>query len=1324
MANIEYNIFKTQPEGLSGFRSLSNEDTQLLTSAEVVKTFKPNDNFIELSFFTLDNIILQTIPNYTNYSVVSGDTVDGQEGNTEIGIDVQEDVLSYGYQGQEVKALYNFLDYPYSNSTNPQDFYIESISPDRTEVRLVSVNLGGSNVLDTTNNLIDQFNNQAFSPDIHLYFGNNIFYSIINIDVEEFRDTNAVLLKLYNPLPSAVNVKARVNIVEKVSDSIAFEINTKITPDEPVIPRLRGANFDIEIETQATEPSQYFNYNELFSFPTTNTYRELNSLFNEKGAELGIDYSDFSNFINFSSAEERLRNFKYKLELLNSYQTQLDIIDNPGFTYTGEGSQQSSQYYKNLIEGIINNFDHYERHLFYEKGDTSWPKSNTTRPYDNLPTTNAAALTWYAAELEDAILYDAQNPDLLTNTIASYLKEDTDNRPYELFVHMIAQHFDNIWLYTDSVTKKYDADNKLNRGVSKDLVEDLLKNFGIKLYTSNRSAQDLFKYFTINSYDSTGESVTTITEGEPVSQNNYQKEIYKRIYHNLPLLMKSKGTERGLRALINCFGIPSDTLKIRVYGGQSSEELPFFGGEQPFTGSIDKVRLSNTGSIVEGDTLSQYTSIIKPANYYTQDLHSIEVGFSPTHNINEYILSQSAVLFPNDPIDIDQYIGDPRETQTNRYIGLREYANQIFDGVTRYDLKDFVRLIKFFDNVIFRMVRDFIPARAVADTGIIIKPHLLERNKQVAPVMSWTQPEYSGSIDTTFISGSHGGAYKSVGYGAVSSSKFDGESSTSYKELVVTPSGSKYKSWTRQSSTISPGYTRYDRSQDQAKFDGQLSGSRIQISDGELNRDNPFKQLDYSTVKYNVAFYKDLPVSICIIQPGGNPFIVRPEDGPIWNLSSFFQYCNNTDFNYTLAGTQVDPNQEASYAIDETLLTQYNTFNVVATKNIDPTCTQTTEVAVVRCNMETVTSNVPAFINTNTEYQIQNWFNQNANTDSSIFVNGTLVSTFPYTFTQNNGDEVEITLRDNIDPTCFRSIFVEVNDCTLSAKQFFTLNTFIDLPELGVTQTVLDGWPITKVQQVYENAGNDFLYYEISVPDLFNGTNEETEYKLFIQYTDPATQTPQYTDPLNIIPSPYPGPGINGTVFDGIDGPLTVPSSRTELYNRYYDSLPDSITNSYSNITGLTENYLLSWYVQASQPILTGCIANSVTQAVSDTQQDVLDERVARFYRYVTTGGGQDVLCASGIQNKTVYINPENSSKSAQQIMVQNIKIYNSANPTDPTPADFGYYKSPDFSNTEVYNWDGVSTWTLTYDCANNTGLNQGPNDNFDLDNNPGGPLP
>ena len=37
-------------------------------------------------------------------------------------------------------------------------------------------------------------------------------------------------------------------------------------------------------------------------------------------AEINVDYSRYKNFINFSSAEKRIRNFKYKLDQIESYE--------------------------------------------------------------------------------------------------------------------------------------------------------------------------------------------------------------------------------------------------------------------------------------------------------------------------------------------------------------------------------------------------------------------------------------------------------------------------------------------------------------------------------------------------------------------------------------------------------------------------------------------------------------------------------------------------------------------------------------------------------------------------------------------------------------------------------------------------------------------------------------------------------------------------------------------------------------------------------------------------------------------------------------------
>ena len=152
---------------------------------------------------------------------------------------------------------------------------------------------------------------------------------------------------------------------------------------------------------------------------------------------------------------------------------------------------------------------------------------------------------------------------------------------------------------------------------------------------------------------------------QPMPVDSYQKEVYKRIYHNIPFLTKAKGTDRGLRALINCFGIPSDILKIKQFGGTNIDQRKNLAPEQAVTSSIDKIRLDNTGSLVSGSTLSQKVSIIQPVDKYSDDLHTIEVGFDISDTTNEWISSKITGSF-----DIDNYLGDPRDRHEFNYTGL------------------------------------------------------------------------------------------------------------------------------------------------------------------------------------------------------------------------------------------------------------------------------------------------------------------------------------------------------------------------------------------------------------------------------------------------------------------------------------------------------------------------------------------------------------------------------------------------------------------------------------------------------------------------------
>jgi len=156
---------------------------------------------------------------------------------------------------------------------------------------------------------------------------------------------------------------------------------------------------------------------------------------------------------------------------------------------------------------------------------------------------------------------------------------------------MIGQNFDNVWIYLKDITSKFDADNRLNYGISKDIVAQAIRDLGIKIYQNNFSSNDLYSSLlgitslgslfnlpyttgslpTPTGYEYINTYVTASATGslEPVDDIN--KEIYKRIYHNLPMLLKKKGTAEGLRMLVNVYGIPDTILRINEFGGKSYE---------------------------------------------------------------------------------------------------------------------------------------------------------------------------------------------------------------------------------------------------------------------------------------------------------------------------------------------------------------------------------------------------------------------------------------------------------------------------------------------------------------------------------------------------------------------------------------------------------------------------------------------------------------------------------------------------------------------------------------------------------------------------------
>jgi hypothetical protein len=427
----------------------------------------------------------------------------------------------------------------------------------------------------------------------------------------------------------------------------------------------------------------------------TSSYQQLQSWLEEKSIEITIDYTNFNNFVHFSSAVDRLNNFKYKLSQIQSLQADINALDNlnplTGPTYINT----NKEILQTKLNSIIEKFDGYEYYLYFESGSKAWPKINSTKPYINIEVNDPQAITWfgninesstyYGGEILEAFNYDNQNKNYIWNNLPEYIKSDPQNSNLELFTSMLGQHYDYIWTYIKDITDINIADNRLDFGISKDLVADTLRNFGIKLYTNSRNQNDIYSSLLgINAegnfLPSTGSYLidTYVTSSQyTIPDNDIVKETYKRIYHNLPYLLKSRGTRAGLRALINCFGIPETILKIREYGGSQKGEnlieqiIPKFNYELqnpnltiPF--SFSEKQFLDKGQNITPDTL-EFRFKLDPNNIIpTQSILSSQNGWKEirvTHitGSNAYIdfsLSDNNTLLYSTPIELPLYNGD------------------------------------------------------------------------------------------------------------------------------------------------------------------------------------------------------------------------------------------------------------------------------------------------------------------------------------------------------------------------------------------------------------------------------------------------------------------------------------------------------------------------------------------------------------------------------------------------------------------------------------------------------------------------------------------
>ena len=1124
--------------------------TNLISSFEI-NTSLSSSSYIESFIYDNNQNLLSSDYNFIEYTIQNdGQSAGNNNDVSEILIEPEKTLTDNGFTQGEYITYYNFFNKQIGS--NLQQLYITEISSDRTEIRLDSTSLTNADIVEQTNNLIQQRLESPYFLDFYLNFGDNQLPIANNIQLDNQDPNNpTVLIKLYEALPAQFSLNSTLWVVTTVEEPRAYQVTFADTPIiiTDTVP-VKGPNFNLDLKDQVNNSTLEMSYMDLITTSLTSSQNQLSSLLEEKEIDINIDYTNFSQFTHFSSVQARLENFYYKVSLLEDYSSSISILNNT----TNNNPSASVALYESKISNIITNFDGYDYYLYYSSGSWAWPKTTSQPPYQLATTGSTQVLNWFGSAVEgnpyfggiilSASQYDNLNSDNLYFSIPEYLREDSSNEPYQLFVEMVGQFYDNIWIYYKDVTEKYNADNRLESGISKDIVADAIRDFGIKLYQNNFSNEDLYTAFlgltpegglfpfpnitgslpTPSGFEYVDTLISASNDYMPLDDVN--KSLYKRIYHNLPYLLKAKGTLPALRALITSYGIPDTILRINEYGGKdkinvndydywedtfnyafyttgsnfvyapwaplnptwdtadncpdslllrfktnglpetnipysqslwnkdgstthlvlryegtgyisgsysgsipdpynqyayldfypsyinnplisASVYLPFFdggwwsvmvnrdgtnfslysgnktyeggdngtslgfyasssvvtddvewvgygtsyfargnvfingnlynffsgslqeikyyttalsesvfkdyimnpysiegnylnsspnqlifraplGGEL-YTGSVsihpkvtgswtatssftsdsnfnfgvtptfipnteyffydqpiigiknaisDKIRIENN-VIPSGDTLSPYRALSQQANIsqsYTQNTNLLEVAFSPQDEINDDIMDQIGYF------NIGEYIGDPRlrSSSATSYPDLDNLRNAYFEKYTKnYDLVDFIRLIKFFDNSLFKMIKDFVPARTSLASGIVIKQHLLERNKYPQPQVEWEDLDISGTLKPFWNDYQEGTVEGFSGGTGGSFERFNYVSNTS-------------QSWYETIPTLSGSVIILHNAQDEF-YDGEFSGSYIEVDNGELNPSNPYKHAPTQSIFFTTS---------------------------------------------------------------------------------------------------------------------------------------------------------------------------------------------------------------------------------------------------------------------------------------------------------------------------------------------------------------------------------------------------------------------------------------------------------------------------------------
>jgi hypothetical protein len=176
--------------------------------------------------------------------------------------------------------------------------------------------------------------------------------------------------------------------------------------------------------------------------------------------------------------------------------------------------------------------------------------------------------------------YDYTNNSSIYNSIPGWITEEDEDGHLSHLVQIISSYFDELYLQVEALPKIKSRDPLMD-GPSGSFYKPL--PFADRLLSSmGLVTPELFSDITdLEQYASRNDKVLFESK-----LYNIKNTIYTNIYNNLVEIYKAKGTEKGFRNLIRCFGIDDKIIKLNLYS--NNQEYVIEDKYQP-TGQGERV---------------------------------------------------------------------------------------------------------------------------------------------------------------------------------------------------------------------------------------------------------------------------------------------------------------------------------------------------------------------------------------------------------------------------------------------------------------------------------------------------------------------------------------------------------------------------------------------------------------------------------------------------------------------------------------------------------------------------------------------------------------